>query len=304
MSAKKNMTDYGRIETEWTRMAAWLTAKDAGEKRMGEWLEAQGWLPKMPKGQRRGQDYIRYIQMNSKVADALTTGEEWKGFVGRMVAEAGLKKRTQQATGAGKVLLSRTKPGTAGEARAPREVREPSPAGGGGSGTRRERLQPTAEEIRALLAFVDAAEAAAEAAGHTESLQALASEPIIRCRRLLEGMAERKAAWATKRGGSDNGEEEPVFEDVELPEEPAPKPFVIKKTGWLGRELPEEPAPKPFVIKKQEPCGGGDGSCGESGNMAVPGRENKDGEMFCAECWNDLDAEEAEEASEASEEEE
>ena len=193
MSTKVN---YQRITTEWEAMRAWKEAEAAGEKRMGPWLEENGHIAATEKGQKRGQDYIRFIQMNSKISAALGMGEEPMAFIARMVAEAKAKAEAQEKTGRAKVLLKkRDASKEAGEDfRAPREVRPPAEEAGGG----RERMMPNTEELEALLRLCVAVEARLQ--GQDEVVDALLrDERATRARVLLEKAVARREEKAEAR---------------------------------------------------------------------------------------------------------
>ena len=264
-------TNYERIEQEWSNMGEWLEFKSnqppGATARMSSWLEENGHIAKQRAGQPRGQAYIRYIQMNSKINQALTTGEKWEGYVARMVAEARLKKEKQKQTGQAKVLLAPTKPGEVGEARAPREVRETSSVSSGGS--KKARTQPNAEELDALLAFLADAEEAAEAAGHEMALARLRGGALLRCREMLEKMSKTKAAWAArvqKRRAlafakdepeaeeASEAEEEEEEEEEAAPPPPAPPASPKKGLNLTTRLKVKVKAPaKPFTPLAIEP---------------------------------------------------
>jgi hypothetical protein len=222
---KSSKIDYARIEREWTAMRGWKAAQAANPKlQMSAWLAENGHIAQKEKGAARGQDYIRFIQMNSKLQDALLIGEAPQPFLERMIKEAQLKREAQEKTGKAKILLEKKAPVGAAGSREARAVREPQERSGGGGG-RRERKQPSAAQLRALLE-------ACEADFSEERKEELAD-----CLALLKGMAERKDAYAAGRSGSQSSassqsgggggggslaledgsveEEEVEFEDVE-----------------------------------------------------------------------------------------
>jgi len=252
---KSSKIDYARIEREWTAMRGWKAAQAANPKlQMSAWLAENGHIAQKEKGAARGQDYIRFIQMNSKLQDALLIGEAPQPFLERMIKEAQLKREAQEKTGKAKILLEKKAPVGAAGSREARAVREPQERSGGGGG-RRERKQPSAAQLRALLE-------ACEADFSEERKEELAD-----CLALLKGMAERKDAYAAGRGGGSSAssqsgggggggslaledgsveEEEVEFEDVEeaSQEEEEEMPADAPEEEEAPPPPPPPPAPK------------------------------------------------------------